>query len=112
MFHTGNVAEFHEPWLRYLLYQYVKKLDHPLLTEEEVKNSLTDDKIFLKYVQHYKNIVTLYVATKMEIWMALFMKPVFGVTGGFYHMNLHHHAVLFIFIAICMQNMITNVKVI
>ena len=54
-----------------------------MLTEEEVKNSLTDDKIFLKYVQHYKNIVTLYVATKMEIWMALFMKPVFGVTGGF-----------------------------
>ena len=44
MFHTGSVAEFHEPWLRYLLYQYVKKLDHPSITEEEVKNSLTDDK--------------------------------------------------------------------
>ena len=81
-FHTGSVAEFHEPWLRLLIYQYLCQLDNPTIKENDVNNILSDDSIFLKYVQKLKNIVTLYVAVKMEIWMALFMKPVHGITGG------------------------------
>lgn len=81
-FHTGSVAEFHEPWLRLIIYQYLCQLDNPTIKESDVESILSDDSIFLKYVQKFKNIVTLYVAVKMEIWMALFMKPVHGITGG------------------------------
>ena len=81
-FHTGSVAEFHEPWLRLLIYQYMCQLDNPTTKESDVEHILSDDSIFLKYVQKFKHVVTLYVAVKMEIWMALFMKPVHGITGG------------------------------
>ena len=30
----------------------------------------------------YKNVVTHYLASKMEIWMALFMNPVYGAESG------------------------------
>ena len=43
---------------------------------------LTNDADFVKAVQKYKHVVTHYFAAKTEIWMALFMKEVYGVTGG------------------------------
>ena len=42
LFHTGSVAEFHEPWLRILLYSYVKHLNSPIITEEYAEQSLND----------------------------------------------------------------------
>lgn len=41
---------------------------------------MTNEHSFNCAVQKYKNVTTHYVAAKMEIWMALFMKPVYGVT--------------------------------
>ena len=82
LFHTGSVAEFHEPWLRILLYQYMQTLKNPGISIHERNQCITDEKIYSNVVNKYKNIVTLYVSTKMEIWMALFMKNVYGVTGG------------------------------
>ena len=102
LFHTGSVAEFHEPHLRILLYQYIKMLNNPLITEEMIQGCLSDDKIFLKMVQKYKNIVTTYVAVKMEIWMSTFMAPVHGVEGGNLSFEfassrgaIHYHSILF-----------------
>ena len=82
------MAEFHEYDLRCLLALYVSCLTY--LTEEEAlaeaRKIMTDDAAFVKAVQKYKHVVTHYFAAKTEIWMALFMKEVYGVTGG----NLAH----------------------
>jgi hypothetical protein len=43
---------------------------------------LDDDTAFVTAVQMYKNIVTHYLASKFEIWMNLFMKPIYGFKGG------------------------------
>lgn len=79
-FHTGSLAEYHEYSLRLLLSKYVSKLTNtpPDLPQQ----ILDDDTAFARAVQMYKNVVTHYLESKMEIWMTLFMKPVFGVTSG------------------------------
>ena len=69
IFHTGGLVEYHEPALRLLLSKYVGNLDN---TAEE-EDILNDDSAFFKAVQKYKNIVTHYLASKMEIWMAIFL---------------------------------------
>ena len=43
---------------------------------------LTDDSMFNTAVQSYKNIVTNYQSSKMEIWNVHFLCPVCGVEGG------------------------------
>jgi hypothetical protein len=43
---------------------------------------LDDDTAFVTAVHMYKNIVTHYLASKFEIWMNLFMKPIYGFKGG------------------------------
>lgn len=84
LFHTGSFAEYHEYDLRCLLATYVAQLTCASDTESEdaARNIMTDDKSFVSAVQTYKHVVTQYFAAKTEIWMTLFMKPVFGVTGG------------------------------
>ena len=52
------------------------------LTDGYSDKILFDDITFIDAVQKYKTIVTHYLAAKMEIWMGLFMKPVYGVDGG------------------------------
>ena len=52
------------------------------LTDGYSEKILSDDNTFIDAVQKYKTIVTHYLAAKMEIWMGLFMKPVYGVDGG------------------------------
>ena len=80
MFHTGSLAEYHEYSLRHLLHKYTAALSNvPQSLSEAI---LTDDNAFANAVQKYKNVVTHYLASKMEIWMALFMAPVYGVDGG------------------------------
>lgn len=79
-FATGSLAEYHEYNLRLLLSKYTSKLSgvDPNLPQL----ILSDDAYFAKAVQSYKNVVTHYLASKMEIWMALFLKPVYGVESG------------------------------
>ena len=101
LFHTGSIAEFHEPWLQSLLSKYVAMIEHPNISEDHPTLILTDDQVLMKYVQRYKNIVTMYFAVKMEVWMALFMMPVHGVEGVCFHMNLRLLEVLFIITAFC-----------
>ena len=78
------MAEFHEYDLRCLLALYVACLTY--LSEKEAlaeaRKIMTNDADFVKAVQKYKHVVTHYFAAKTEIWMALFMKEVYGVTGG------------------------------
>ena len=53
-------------------------------------------------MQTYKQVVTHYLAAKMEIWMSKFMAPVYGVTGGNVSFEfaksrgaIHYHSVLY-----------------
>ena len=83
LFHTGSMAEYHEYDLRCCLATYVLTLSNRSIEDATNKaiSIMTDDTAFVDAVQMYKNVVTHYFAAKTEIWMALFMKPVFGVTG-------------------------------
>ena len=80
LFHTGSLAEYHDYKLRFLLYKYVKALFN--VNKGYAESILNDDSVFQEAVQMYKHVVTHYLASKMELWMILFMHPVFGVTGG------------------------------
>ena len=77
IFHTGSLAEYHEPALRQMLYNYTRKLDNK--TEEEAREILDDDRTFFLAIQKYKNIVTHYLASKMEIWFGTFFCVLFDV---------------------------------
>ena len=44
---------------------------------------MENDDVFTSVVQQYKNVVTHYLQSKVEIWMGLFMKPFYNVDGGF-----------------------------
>ena len=80
MFHTGSLAEFHEHPLRHLLHNYTAKLTG--LPAGYSNDIISGDNTFIDAVQINKTIVTHYLASKMEIWMGLFMKPVYEVDGG------------------------------
>ena len=103
LFHTGSMAEYHEYDLRCCLATYVITLTNWLLNDTTARaiKIMTNDKAFVEAVQTYKNVVTHYFAAKTEIWMALFMSPVFGVDGGNLAMEfaksrgcIHFHSVL------------------
>ncbi|KAL7537702.1 hypothetical protein ACHAXR_008006, partial [Thalassiosira sp. AJA248-18] len=76
-FHTASIAEYHDYNLRLLLSKYTKNLTN--VPEDLPDRILTDQSAFTAAVQSYKQIVTHYFASKLEIWFALFMKPVMGV---------------------------------
>ncbi|KAL7554626.1 hypothetical protein ACHAWF_018133 [Thalassiosira exigua] len=78
IFHTGSLAEYHEPHLRQLLCKYKRKLTGS--DPADCDRILTDDTAFSQAVNDYRQIVTHYLATKMELWMALFMAPIYGVS--------------------------------
>ena len=97
------MAEYHEYDLRCCLATYVLTLTNrsPDRAIERAIEIMTNDKAFVEAVQTYKNVVTHYFASKTEIWMALFMSPVFGVDGGNLAMEfaksrgcIHFHSVL------------------
>ena len=97
------MAEYHEYDLRCCLATYVITLTNRSLADATARaiKIMTDDKAFVEAVQTYKNVVTHYFAAKTEIWMALFMSPVFGVDGGNLAMEfaksrgcIHFHSVL------------------
>ena len=61
LFHTGSIAEYHEYPLRLMLHNYVNALDG------DACDIIGNDAEFYKAVQLYKNVVTHYLAAKMEI---------------------------------------------
>ena len=84
LFHTGSLAEYHEYDLKCVLATYVSQLTNKSRSDAAAvaKDIMTNDAAFVRAVQSYKHVVTHYFAAKTEIWMAPYMKPVFGVTGG------------------------------
>ena len=74
---TGSLAEFHEFPLRLLLSKYVAKLDGYITADANA--ILEDEDAFKKAVQKYKTIVTHYLASKMELWFALVLGPIFSI---------------------------------
>ena len=99
IFHTGSLAEHHEPALRKLLSQYVQELDGTL--EADSQKILDDDTAFSIAVQTYKHIVTHYLSGKMENWLGIFMGPIFGVIAALIVFEfaktrgaIHYHSLL------------------
>ena len=99
MFHTGSLAEFHEYPLRHLLHLYTSKLSGlPCNYSDDI---ISKEEIFHNAVQKYKTVVTHYLASKQEIWIALFMKPIYNVDGGLLTYEfaksrgaIHYHSLL------------------
>ena len=79
IFHTGSLAEFHEPPLRTLLAKYVSAIKNDESYSYDIMN---DDKEFNLAVHKYKNIVTHYLASKMEIWFGTFFGPIYDIHDG------------------------------
>ena len=99
IFHTGSLAEHHEPALRKLLSQYVQELDGT--SEADAQKILDDDTAFSLAVQTYKHIVTHYLSGKMENWLGIFMGPIFGVIAALIVFEfaktrgaIHYHSLL------------------
>ncbi len=78
MFGTVRYAEYHEFNLQHLLSNYIKQLSPPPSGLDHM-TILTDNSQFNTSVPRYKNIVTHYLASEMEIWMAFFLRPVYGI---------------------------------
>lgn len=71
-FHSGSIAENHDPLLRRLLSQYVSRVE----SQEAGARVLVDDKAFFLAANRYKQVVTHYFACKTETWFATFLVPV------------------------------------
>lgn len=73
-FHTGSLAEFHDPFLRHLLSSYSS-----LICGEGTQDILNNDRAFGKFMNECKHIVTHYFVAKMEIWLDVFLSHVIGL---------------------------------
>ena len=65
LFHTGSLAEFHEYPLRLILDKYRNTINHPKY--DKCSNILQDHTQFQHTVNEFKQVVTSYVVSKMEI---------------------------------------------
>ncbi|KAL7526201.1 hypothetical protein ACHAXR_003700, partial [Thalassiosira sp. AJA248-18] len=104
-FHTASIAKYYDFNLRLLLSKYTKYLTNfPADLPDRI---LTEQSDFTAAVQSYKQVVTHYFASKLEIWFTLFMnmKPVMGVdqttlskefapTRGVFILTAHVHLVI------------------
>ena len=79
-FHTGSIAEFHDYQLRHLLVKYSKALTGS--NHDKCEKIFTNNAAYSLAVRKYKHVVTHFLAAKMEIWMSLFMYPVYGFKNG------------------------------
>mmetsp|Transcript_3966 Transcript_3966/g.8936 ORF Transcript_3966/g.8936 Transcript_3966/m.8936 type:complete len:729 (+) Transcript_3966:1736-3922(+) len=79
-FHTGSLAEYHDFNLRLLLCKYTQALTGADIAECE--RIMTDDSVFSQTVNKYRQVVTTYLASKMEIWFAHFLGPIFGLEAA------------------------------
>lgn len=80
IFHTGSLAEFHEPPLWTLLAKYLSAINNDDSYAYAIMN---DNKKFNLAAHKYKNIVTHHLASKMEIWFGTFFAPIFDIHNGF-----------------------------
>ena len=79
IFHTGSIVEYHDSWLRILVYQYVSRIDGN--TKDDGDLVLNDDTYFQSTVQEYKYIVTNFLASKMKIRYNIVMKSIRNVAS-------------------------------
>ena len=77
IFHTGSIAEYHDMWLRILLSQYVSCINDNTKVDGDLV--LSDNACFQSAVLKYKDVVTNFFASKMEIWYNIVMKNVHNV---------------------------------
>lgn len=97
-FHSGSIAENHDPFLRRVLSQYVSKVQSP----EQGQRILEDDQAFFLATSKYKQVVTHYFCCKSETWFATVLGPVLGVvdymkTNEFAKSRgaIHFHSVIY-----------------
>ena len=77
----GGVSRVQPPVHTY----YICVLLDQLVTNQSkivARGIMTNNAQFVLVVHTYKYVVINYFAAKTEVWMALLMHPVFGVTGG------------------------------
>ena len=75
IFHTGSLAEYHDPFLRCLLSRYVGFIE-----STTNGNHVEDDgPFFREKMQQYKQLVTHFFAAKTEIWFDTFLVYIFGL---------------------------------
>jgi hypothetical protein len=77
-FHTGSLAEYHDYFLRQLLCKYKRSLSGSV--DADCDLILTNDTAFTKAVNDYKHVCSHFLAMKMELWYAHFLKPVYGIS--------------------------------
>lgn len=75
VFHTGSLAEYHDPFLRELLSKYVATIDSQAAGQQVID----DDATFQNAVRDYKHVVTHFFACKTETWISNFLVPVIGL---------------------------------
>lgn len=78
VFTTGSLAEYHDFHLRHLLYKYKKALSGS--DPEQCQRILTTDSDFAAAMNDCKHLCGHFLATKMELWFAHFLSPVYGIT--------------------------------
>ena len=66
IFHTGNIAEHHDKWLRILLSHYLLYIDGSTIVDGNLV--VKDSTFFQSAIQKYKNVVTNFIASKMKLW--------------------------------------------
>lgn len=77
---TGSQAEFHDPFLRWLLAKYAQKVTG----DEDIYDAiLTSNEAFHNAVAKYKNVVTHFFAFKNEMWICTILKNAYGVHDVF-----------------------------
>ena len=74
-FHTGSLAEFHDPFLRQLLASYASATRSAGFSQSVLDN----DGVFHSFMNECKHIVTHYFVAKMEIWLDVFLSHVIGL---------------------------------
>ena len=80
IFHTGSIAEYHDSWLRILLSRYVSCIDGNSNADGQLV--LNNNSHFTSAVQKYKQVVTHFLASKMEIWYNIVMKNIHNVVDA------------------------------
>ena len=76
LFVTSSLAEYHDPFLRRLLFKYISVTR----SKEEGTSLLTDDKLFYKAVLQCKNVVTHYFSFKQEVWVRELIAKIYEIT--------------------------------
>ena len=76
---TGSIFEYHDSRLRIMSSQYVSCFDGN--TKDDRYLVLTDNTYFQSTVQRYKDVVSTFIALKMEIWYNIVMKSINNVVS-------------------------------